>query len=354
MSVSWTRSPPGSGLATRSSLLEIGGGRVLVDVDDTIIEVHGYAKQGAGFGYSKVRGLNALLATVTTQTSAPVIVASRLRKGSTGSPRGAARLVADTLATLRRLPGMQPPAQVLVRADSAFFGSPTVTAAVRGGAEVSVTARLDRRVKAAIATIPADAWTPIAYREAVFDTDTGRWVSRAEVAEIGFTAFTSRPAAEQVTGRLVVRRILDLNTAAGAGQEPLFDSWRFHAFFTTSDLDTVTADRVHRGHAIIEQVHADLKHSALAHLPSGKFAANSAWLICAVMTFNLTRAAAVLAGPTLAKATTPTIRRTLVAVAARVAASARPITLHLPTGWPWQDLWNQLFTRACGPPATAT
>jgi hypothetical protein len=342
------------GLAARSPLLEIGAGRVLVDVDDTIIEVHGYAKQGAGFGYSKVRGLNALLATATTSASAPVIVASRLRKGSTGSPRGAARLVTDSLATLRRLPGSETTTRVLLRADSAFFGSPTVTAALRGGAEVSVTARLDRRVRAAIATIAADAWTPIAYREAVYDETTGRWVSRAEVAEIGFTAFASRPAAEQVTGRLVVRRIPDLNPAAGVGQEPLFASWRFHAFFTTSDLDTVTADRVHRGHAIIEQVHADLKHSALAHLPSAKFAANSAWLVCAVMTFNLTRAAAVLAGPTLAKATTATIRRTLVTVAARVAASARRITLHLPTGWPWQDPWTQLFTRACGPPATPT
>ena len=248
-----------AGLAGRSPLLEVGAGRVLVDVDDTIIEVHGYAKQGAGFGYSKVRGLNALLATATTPTSAPVIVASRLRKGSTGSPRGAARLVTDALATLHRLPGSKATTRVLLRADSAFFGSPTVTAALRGGAEVSVTARLDRRVKAAIAGIAADAWTPIAYREAVYDETAGRWVSRAEVAEVGFTAFASRPAAKQVAGRLVVRRIPDLNPAAGAGQEPLFDSWRFHAFFTTSDLDTVTADRVHRGHAIIEQVHADLK-----------------------------------------------------------------------------------------------
>jgi hypothetical protein len=138
---------------------------VLVDVDDTIIEVHGYAKQGAGSGHSKVRGLNALLATATTKTSAPVILASRLRKGSTGSPRGAARLVTDALAILRRLPGVQPRTAVLLRADSAFFGSPTATAAVRAAAEVSVTARLDRRVKAAIASIPADAWTPIAYRE---------------------------------------------------------------------------------------------------------------------------------------------------------------------------------------------
>lgn len=174
-----------------------------------IIEVHGYAKQGARFGYSKVRGLNALLATVTTSASAPVIVASRLRKGSTGSPRGAARLVTSALATLRRLPGPETTTRVLLRADSAFFGSPTVTAAVRGGTEVSVTARLDRRVKAAIASIAADGWTPIAYREAVYDETTGRWVSRAEVAEVGFTAFASRPAAEQVTGRLVVRPIPD-------------------------------------------------------------------------------------------------------------------------------------------------
>ena len=275
-----------TGLLAQASVLPGSPGRVLVDVDDTIIEVHGYAKQGAGFGYSKVRGLNALLATVTTEASAPLVVASRLRKGSTGSPRGVARLVADALATIRRLPGLQAPSKVLVRADSAFFGSPTVTAAVRGGAEVSVTVRLDARVKAAIAAVDDDAWTTIAYREAVYEEDTGRWVSRAEVAEVPFTAFASRPQRDQVAGRLVVRRIPDFNPRAGAGQDALFDPWRFHAFFTTSGLDTVTADRVHRGHAIIEQVHADLKHSALAHLPSGSFTANSAWLVLAVMAFT--------------------------------------------------------------------
>ena len=92
----------------------------------------------------------------------------------------------------------------------------------------------------------------------------------------------------------------------------------------------MAADKTHRGHAIIEQVHADLKNSALAHLPSGKFTANAAWLVLAVIAFNLTRAAATLAGPDLAKATTATIRRKLIAVPARVASSARRITLHLP------------------------
>jgi hypothetical protein len=332
---------------------------VLVDVDDTIIEVHGYAKQGAGFGYSGVRGLNALLATVTTPHTAPVIVAQRLRKGSCGSPRGAKRLVTDALKTVRGLRGLSF-GSLLVRADSAFYGRGLVLAAVRAGAEVSVTVRLDKRVKAAIAGIDDDpgAWTPIEYKDAIFDEQTGRWISRAEVAEIPFTAFASRSKAERVTGRLVVRRIPDLNPGKNqaSGQETLFDMWRFHAFFTTTDpavLDTVAADKIHRGHAIIEQVNADMKNSALAHLPSGAFAANAAWLVLAVMAFNLTRAAATLTGTELAKATTATIRRKLINVAARTASSARRTTLHLPLGWPWQHHWAALFDQVCGPPATA-
>ena len=320
---------------------------MLVDIDDTIVEVRGYAKQGSGYGYSGVRGLNALLATVTTASAAPIIVAQRLRKGACGSPRGANRLVADALTTVKGLRGGQP-RKVLLRADSAFYGQSTVAAAVKAGADVSVTVRLDPRIKAAIASIPGDAWQTIAYTDAVFDETSQRWISRAEVAEIGFTAFTSKKKTDQVPGRLVVRRIPDLNRLQG--QDALFDSWRFHAFFTTTDLDTVTADKTHRGHAIIEQVHADLKHSALAHLPSGKFPANAAWLVCAVIAFNLTRTAATLTGPTLAKASTATVRRKLITIPARIASSARQATLHLPRHWPWEKQWTTLYTRVCGPP----
>ncbi len=329
--------------------------RMLVDVDDTIIEVHGYAKQGSGYGYSGVRGLNALLATVTTRGTAPVIVAQRLRKGSCGSPRGAKRLVADALKTVSKLQAGH--AKPLLRADSAFYGAPTVGAALRGGAEVSVTVRLDPKIKAAIATIGDDAWTPIKYTDAIFDEISGTWVSRAEVAEVPFTAFSSKKPSEQVPGRLVVRRIPDLNLRGMDGQDALFDTWRFHAFFTTTDpadMDTVAADRTHRGHAIIEQVHADLKSSALAHLPSGKFTANAAWLVLAVIAFNLTRTAATIAGSDLPRATTATIRRKLIAVPARVASSARRITLHLPATWPWETAWTRLFTHGCGPPTPAT
>jgi len=347
-------------LAEQTPVVAGVGEYALVDVDDTIIEVHGYAKQGSGYGYSGVRGLNALLATVTTAESAPVVIAQRLRKGSCGSPRGAARLVTDALATLKRLRASElihtgsgkGSSRVLLRADSAFYGRGTVAAAVRAGADVSVTVRQYPAIKAAISAISEDAWQPIEYTDAVYDEQAARWISRAEVAEIPFTAFAKKKA-EQVPGRLVVRRIPDLNPHARDGQSTLFDTWRFHAFFTTSDLDVVTADKTHRGHAIIEQVNADLKNSALAHLPSGVFAANAAWLVLAVMAFNLTRAGATLAGHGLAKATTATIRRKLIAVPARIAYSARRLTLHLPQDWPWETGWGDLFTRVCGPPGLA-
>src|SRR4051794_24810646 len=163
-------------------------------VDDTIIEAHGHAKQGAGFACSGVRGLNALLATVTTTDTAPVVVAQRLRKGSCGSPRGAKRLVTDALKTVRGLTDAKP----LVRADAAFYGRGLVLAAVRAGADVSLTVRLDPTVKAAIAAITEDAWQTIEYPDAVFDETTGRWISRAEVAEIEFTAFSGQKRADRV------------------------------------------------------------------------------------------------------------------------------------------------------------
>ncbi len=334
-------------LAEGTELLgrEDDSGTVMVDIDDTIVEVHGHHKQGASFGYSGVRGLNALLATVSTEQIAPVVAAQRLRKGSAGSPRGAVRLAADTLALIRRTCLAGRP--VLVRADSAFYSHALVTAALKTGAHVSVTVRMDPAVKRAIAAISDDAWTTIKYTDAIYDEEAGQWVSRAEVAEIPFTAFTSKKTDEQIPGRLVVRRIPDLNPKKNHGQATLFDTWRFHAFFTTvprAERDTVAADKVHRAHAIIENVHADLKASALAHMPSGVFNANAAWLVCAVMAFNLTRAAATLTKDTaLSRATTATIRRKLINLPARVACSARRLRLHLPQGWPWQRAWPALY-----------
>ena len=140
---------------------------------------------------------------------------------------------------------------VLLGADSAHFGRPTVLAAVKAGAKASVSVRQNTLVQRAIESIPAGAWTPIEYPDAIRDEATGDWVSRAEVAEIAFTAFASAKASEQVPGRFVVRRIPDAGPPTGPDQASVFDGWRFHAFFTTVPTDvmaTVAADKTHRGH----------------------------------------------------------------------------------------------------------
>src|SRR3954451_7621614 len=357
-------------LAARTPLLPGAGEVAYGDIDDTVRATHGYLKQGAGFGYSGVNGLNALLGVVSTPMSAPVIAAARLRKGSTNSARGAVRLVTDTLTAAKAV-GADPTAGslVVVRMDSAFYNHDVIGVVRRAGAKFSVTVRMGPTVRAAIASIEDEAWTAIHYPNAFADPDTGELVSDAEVAEVAaftaFTAFTSRRKHEHVTARLIVRRVKRLNpdlpsaTARGKvpeGQEELFttfDQWRYHAVFTDSPEAMLDAEATHRAHAVIEQVIADLKAGPLAHLPSGVFTANAAWLALATIAFNLTRAAGVLGatrpGTALAVATTATLRTRLVLVPARIARSARRLTLHLPTRWPWHPAWTRLAERALHP-----
>ena len=340
-------------LAGLAPILEGAEQVTWVDVDDTIRETHGYQKQGAAYGYSKVKGLNAALATISTPLAAPVIAATRLRKGNVSSAHGAARLISDTLATLAKaVPTNQ--GLVVVRADSAYFTHAAVAAAGRGGARFSITARMNKAVTRAIAAIPDDSgWTPIQYPNAIYDADQQAWISDAEVAEIDYTAFTSRRKDDHVTARLIVRRVKRLNPNTRA-QGELVPGYRYHAVFTNSPLGLVEAEACHRDHAHIEQVIADLKDGALAHAPSGKFTANSAWLALAAIAFNLTRAAARIASKTLGRARTATVRRTLVTVAARVANQARRWRLHLPRDWPWQTQLEHLHTAVSGRPTAAS
>jgi hypothetical protein len=260
---------------------------------------------------------------------------------------------------------------VIARMDSAFHTYDVVAAVRRAGARFSVTARMNPAVTRAIASIEEQAWTPIHYPNAFVDADTGQLVSDAEVAEVAvFTAFTSRRKHEHVTARLIVRRVKRLNPhprhpghpgrgripEVPEGQEALFttfDQWRYHAIFTDSPESMLAAEATHRAHAVVEQVIADLKAGPLAHLPSGVFTANAAWLALASIAFNLLRAAGTLAasrpGHGLAVATTATLRARLITVPARVARSARRLTLHLPARWPWHEHWTRLADHALRP-----
>jgi hypothetical protein len=213
--------------------------------------------------------------------------------------------------------------------------------------------RIDPQVRAAIAAIGEDAWTPIRYPRAIWDDQLRCWISDAQVAEVEFTAFTSRKG-QAITARLIVRRVKDLNRRAGQGQDELFPVWRYHAVFTDSPFTLLQAEEHHRGHAQAEQVFADWSDGPLAHLPSGSFPANAAWLALAAISCNLLRAAGSLASLASAKARGATLRRDLIDVAARTARHGRGhITLHLPGEWHREHEWLNLFEAACGPPAAA-
>jgi len=344
-------------LARRAPLLPGKDVLAFVDVDSQQRRVYGYHKQGAAFGHTKiqgksllVRGLNALAATVSTPLGAPVIAATRLRGGNAASARGAASFVTEAIATARAI-GCS--GTLVARADSAFYSAAFVAAARAAGAFFSVTAQMNPHVQAAIAAIGEDTWTPIRYPRAIWDDQLRAWVSDAEVAEVSYTAFTSKKG-QAITARLIVRRVKDLNRKAAEGQDELFGIWRYHAIFTNSPFELVQAEAQHRDHAVVEQVFADWASGPLAHLPSGSFPANAAWVACAAISHNLLRAAGSLASLAYAKARGATIRRDLIDVAARTARHGRGhITLHLPEGWHRQTEWMNLFEAACGPPAAA-
>jgi len=214
-----------------------------------------------------------------------------------------------------------------------------IAACVKAGARFSFVLTKTKAVNAAIATIAEHAWTPVQYPGAVSDPDTGELISDAEVAEVQFTAFTSTK--NPVTARLIVRRVRDR-----AKTEELFPVWRYHPFLTNNTEPVADADITHRRHAIIETVFSDVIDGPIARMPSGRFAANGAWAICAAMTHNLLRAAGTLADGQHAVARGETLRRHIVTVPARLARPQRRRVLHLPAHWPWATAWTHLWHAA--------
>jgi hypothetical protein len=316
------------------------GQRLFIDVDSTIAAAYGLAKQGVSFGYTKVRGYHPLIAAVTEPGNAPDVLHTRLREGRANTARGAAGFVAESLARARAGGAT---GELVVRTDGGFYNHALVAACVRAGARFSITVRLDAKVKAAIAAIEEEAWTPIPYWSSHVDPETGQVIdSHADVAETTYTAFAATKA--PITARLVVRRVRRLRPRTGQ-LELDTDIWRHHAILTDRIEPLIIVESEHRGHAIIEQVIADLKGSAMAHLPSGSFNANAAWLALAALAFNLTRAMATLAGFGLANATTATIRRTLIAIPARLVRSARRWHLRMPEHWPWHQSYDWAVRR---------
>ncbi len=269
--------------------------RVFIDIDSLLRPVYGHAKQGASYGHTKIAGKQILrkgLSPARHHDQHRVLGsgdrrdAAPRRKGQLG--KGAARMVAQAISTARAAGAS---GKILVRGDSAYGNRKVVAACVRAGAQFSLVMTRNPAIDRALAAIDDDAWTPVSYPPgAVQDPDTGAWISDAEVAEIPLHRIRIHPP---------MRSPPAWSCAASktpATPDALFPVWRYHPFLTNTDLPVTEADVTHRQHAIIETVFADLIDGALAHIPSGRFGANSAWVLCAAIAHNLLRAAGVLAG----------------------------------------------------------
>ena len=206
----------------------------------------------------------------------------------------------------------EPGANSRCGADSGFYTHAVVAVCRRMDVRFSIAIRQRARLRNLIEAIPEDAWTPIPY---CMD-------GAADVAETTYTPFQAEPDAAPV--RLIVRRV----KPAPGSQLALFATYSYHGFITDRDGELLELEADHRRHAEIENAIRDLKYGVgLNHLPSGRFAANGAWLAVQVMAHNLARWTARI-GLGQQIVTTKTLRRRVFALAGRITRSARRLTLH--------------------------
>ena len=292
-----------------------GEGPMTIDMDSTICEVHGKAKHGAAYGYTRVLGYHPVLAT---RAGTGEVLHARLRKGS--SQRGHRRFVEELIARVRRAGATGP---LTLRADSGFWSYKLIDALERLGVDWSITIAINKQIRARIELIDETAWQTITYPDG----------GAAQVAE---TTITAGSRGQQRTLRLVVRR----TRLTGRAQAELWPDWRHHAFITSRTGPVVQADEFHRDHATVELAIRDLKEGAgMDHCPSGQFFANAAWLACAVLAHNLTRWTARLGGlhPDDQLTVTRTIRTRVLALPGRLVNRSGRLVLRLPARWPWAN-----------------
>lgn len=301
-----------------------GDGPLTIDLDSTICETYGLKKEGGSrFTYSHVRGYHPLLAVAAGTGE---VLMARLREGRANTARGAAHFLTETIGRVRHAGAS---GQLTMRADSGFYAHAVVAACRAKDVRFSITVRQHAGLRALIEAIPEEAWTPIPY-----------WIGGgADVAETVYTPFKGEQDAAPV--RLIVRRV----KPTPGSQLALLTLYDLHAFITDREGDTLELEADHRRHAEIENTIRDLKYGlALNHLPSGRFAANGAWLAVQVLAHNLARwTSRIGLGPGIV--TTKTLRRRLLAIPGRLTRSARRWTLHLPGYWPWAEAFRLALAR---------
>ncbi len=300
-----------------------GDAPLTIDLDSTICETYGPAKEGArNHGYTGARGYHPLLAIAAGTGE---VLMARLREGRANTARGAAHFLRETLGRVRHAGARGP---LTVRADSGFYTHAVVSACREMDVRFSINIRQHASLRNLIEAIPEEDWTPIPY-----------WMDAADVAETSYTPFQSKPDAAPV--RLIVRRV----RPTPGSHLALFATYSYHGFITDRDGETIELEADHRRHAKVENAIRDLKYGVgLNHLPSGRFPANGAWLAIQVMAHNVARwTSRIGLGEQLV--TTKTLRRRFLSLAGRLTRSARRLTLHLPQRWPWETQFSRALTR---------
>lgn len=310
-------------------------GDLVIDMDSTICEVFGKAKQGAAYGYTKRLGYHPLIAT---RADTGEILHARMRKGS--SQKGPKRFVSELVARVRRCGAT---GGLTLRADSGFFSFDLIEQLKKQGVRFSITVSANPAVRSAIEAIDEDSWTQIVYPDG----------GTAFVSEGTYVRGGEKTKRTRQTYRLIVRRTRVNNPAA----LELFPNWRYHAFLTDLEGDAVTLDQFHRDHARVELCIRDLKEGAgLEHCPSGKFNANAAWLCCAVIAHNLIRWTTALGN--IVQTNELTVARTqrvrLWSVPGRIVNRSGRWTLRLPLNWPWADVFEKALIAIRALPAISS
>ena len=301
-----------------------GDAPLTIDLDSTICETYGLDKEGARHhGYTGKRGYHPLLAIAAGTGD---VLMARLREGRAHTARGAAHFLRETVGRVRYAGAR---GQLTVRADSGFYAHSVVSVCRKMDVRFSITIRQHKSLHNVIEAIPEDAWTPIPY-----------WMDgAADVAETTYIPFQSEPDAAPV--RLIVRRV----KPTPGSQLALFATYSYHGFITDRDGETLELEADHRRHAEVENAIRDLKYGVgLNHMPSGRFAANGAWLADQVMAHNLARWTARI-GLGERTVITKTLRRRVFALVGRITRSARRLTLHLPRRWPWETQFSRALAR---------
>jgi hypothetical protein len=301
-----------------------GEGPVTLDVDSTICETYGLAKQGARFGHTRVRGYHPLVASVAGSDD---VVGVRLRGGNAHTGRGAASFLTQVFNRVRRAGATGP---MVLRADSGFYNRNVTEACRKAGVSFSITVKLFKGLHKMIVAIDEQDWAPIAY-----------WIGDgADVAEISYRPFAKSHHPEV---RLIVRRV----KPTPGSQLALFATYDYHAFITNRPGGMIELEADHRRHAVVEDVIRDLKYGVgLNHLPSGRFGANAAWAILNVIAYNLGRYLGRIGlGPNASTMTTKTLRTRLLSLPGRMTTSAGKRTVHLPKDWPWEESFMTILAN---------